>query len=140
MESASTLGNLAFYAALVVGLCGLILLVSSVVGERTRRTRATDQPYESGIIATGGSRFRLSTRFYLLAMFFVIFDLEAVYVFAWAVAARESGWAGYIEIAIFILILFAALVYLWRLGALDWGPGNLRNRELRQARNEEPAP
>ena len=55
-------------------------------------------------------------------MFFVIFDLEAVFIFAWAVAARELGWAGYWEIFVFIAILAAALVYLWRLGALDWGP------------------
>jgi NADH-quinone oxidoreductase subunit A len=55
-------------------------------------------------------------------MFFVIFDLEAVFIFAWAVVARELGWAGYREIFVFIAILVAALAYLWRLGALDWGP------------------
>jgi NADH-quinone oxidoreductase subunit A len=60
-------------------------------------------------------------KFYLVAMFFVIFDLEAVFIFAWAVALRESGWAGYIEILFFIAILVSALVYLWRNGALEWG-------------------
>jgi NADH-quinone oxidoreductase subunit A len=63
----------------------------------------------------------LTAKFYLVAMFFVIFDLEAVFVIAWALAARPLGWAGYIEILIFIGVLMAALVYLWRLGALDWG-------------------
>ena len=65
-------------------------------------------------------------------MMFVIFDLEAVYVFAWAVAARESGWAGYIEVMVFILVLLAALVYLWRIGALDLGPGSAKNMALRK--------
>ncbi len=59
-------------------------------------------------------------------MFFVIFDLEAVFIFAWAVAAREAGWAGYVEILVFIVILVIGLVYLWRLGALDWGTGGQR--------------
>jgi NADH-quinone oxidoreductase subunit A len=64
---------------------------------------------------------RLSAKFYLIAVFFVIFDVEAVFLFAWAVAFRELGWAGYIEAVIFIAILGAALGYLWRQGALDWG-------------------
>ena len=64
----------------------------------------------------------VSAKFYLVAMFFVIFDLEAVFIFAWAIAARELGWAGYCEILVFIAILLAALAYLWRLGALDWSP------------------
>jgi NADH-quinone oxidoreductase subunit A len=54
-------------------------------------------------------------------MFFVIFDIEAIFVFAWAVVAREAGWAGFWEITIFIAILLAALAYLWRIGALEWG-------------------
>lgn len=119
---AGPLGTLAFYAALVLGLCVAMLGLSAVLGQRTRRTRATDEPYESGIVSTGRHRPRLSAQFYLVAMFFVIFDLEAVYIFAWAVTAREAGWPGYIEIMVFIGVLLAALVYLWRLGALDWGP------------------
>ena len=81
-----------------------------------------DQPYESGIVSEGSARVRVSAKFYLVAMFFVIFDLEAVFIFAWAIAARELGWAGYSEILVFIAILVAALAYLWRLGALDWSP------------------
>lgn len=132
MDTASTLGNLALYAVLVLGLCAAMLAAGAFVGQRSRLTRAGAEPYESGIVATGDSRYRLSSKFYLVAMFFVIFDLEAVFVFAWAVAARESGWAGYIEILIFITVLLAALVYLWRLRALDWGPSPGRNRELRR--------
>jgi NADH-quinone oxidoreductase subunit A len=100
---------------LVSGMIGL----SYILGER-HHDRATGEPYESGIVSTGSARQRFSAKFYLIAMFFVIFDLEAVFIFAWAVAARELGWAGYIEVLVFIGVLVAALVYLWRQGALDW--------------------
>jgi NADH-quinone oxidoreductase subunit A len=113
------------YAAAVLLLVSAMLALSWALGER-HKDRARDEPYESGIVATGTARLRLSAKFYLVAMFFVIFDLEAVFVVAWAIGALELGWAGYIEIAIFIGVLLAALVYLWRLGALDWGPQTAR--------------
>ena len=109
------------YAAAVVALAASMILISYVLGER-HRERATGEPYESGIVSTGTARLRVSAKFYLIAMFFVVFDLEAAFIFAWAVAFRELGWAGYVEILVFMGILLAALVYLWRLGALDWGP------------------
>jgi NADH-quinone oxidoreductase subunit A len=64
---------------------------------------------------------RFDVKYYLIAMFFVIFDLESIFIFAWAVAVRETGWSGYLAVAIFIGILMAALFYLWRTGALEWG-------------------
>ena len=97
-----------------------MLGLSYILGQR-HEDPATGQPYESGIVATGSARLRLSADFYLVAMFFVIFDLEAVFLFAWAIAFRDLGWGGYLEALGFIGILVAALVYLWRLGALDWG-------------------
>ena len=116
------LWSLALYIALVIGLCAVMLGLSWVLGERTPYTKATLDPYESGILHVGMARFRMSSKFYLMAMFFVIFDLEAVFVYAWAVAAREAGWAGYIEMLVFLAILVAGLAYLWRIGALDWAP------------------
>ena len=116
------LSSLVLYIALVIGLCVVMLGLSWVLGERTRYTRATLDPYESGILHVGFARYRFSAKFYLMAMFFVIFDLEAVFVYAWAVSARESGWPGYVEMLIFLTILVAALAYLWRLGALEWAP------------------
>jgi NADH-quinone oxidoreductase subunit A len=109
------------YGAAVVLLVAAMLGLSAVLGQRHRQP-ATGEPYESGIVSTGSARLRLSADFYLVAMFFVIFDLEGVFLFAWAVAARQAGWGGYIEVLIFIGVLVVALVYLWRLGALDWGP------------------
>jgi NADH-quinone oxidoreductase subunit A len=109
---------LIMYSALVL-LVTATMLASYVLGQRHREP-ATGTPYESGIVSEGSARVRLSARFYLVAMFFVVFDLEAVFLFAWAVAAREVGWAGYLEVVIFIGVLMAALMYLWRVGALDW--------------------
>jgi NADH-quinone oxidoreductase subunit A len=110
----------AFFFGVVV-IVGGMMVASYLLGER-HEDRATGQPYESGITATGSARLRISAKYYLVAMFFVIFDLEAAFIIAWAVSVREAGWLGYIEIAIFIVLLLAALVYLWRTGALDWGP------------------
>lgn len=114
------------YSGLAV-LVTATMLASYVLGQRHEEP-ATGRPYESGIVSEGSARVRLSARFYLVAVFFVVFDLEAVFLFAWAVVAREVGWAGYLEVVIFIGVLMAALVYLWRLGALDWATerGNAR--------------
>ena len=112
---------------LIYALCVGAVLVASIggswlLGARTRRRKATDLPFESGIIAVGeAERTRLSIEFYLIAMFFVIFDLETIFIFGWAVAFFELGWRGYVGAAVFILILLVALVYEWRSGALDWG-------------------
>lgn len=110
---------LVLYASLVLIVVGAMLGLSYVLGER-HRERATGEPYESGIVSTGSTRPRLSVKYYLVAVFFVIFDLEAAFIFAWAVAFRELGWAGYAEVTVFIGVLLAGLIYLWRNGALDW--------------------
>src|SRR5215831_13443797 len=111
---------LAVYFAAVILLVAGMLALSYLLGQR-HQARATGEPYESGIVSTGSARLRFSAQFYLVAMLFVIFDLEAVFIFAWAIAFRELGWAGYVGVLIFIGVLVAALIYAWRLGALDWG-------------------
>jgi NADH-quinone oxidoreductase subunit A len=111
---------LGVYFVAVLLLVIAMLLVSYVLGQR-HNEHATGSPYESGIVSEGSAHVRLSAKFYLVAMFFVVFDLEAAFIFAWAIAGRELGWPGYWEILIFVGVLIAALVYLWRVGALDWG-------------------
>ncbi|MGH9378902.1 MAG: NADH-quinone oxidoreductase subunit A [Terriglobia bacterium] len=108
------------YFILVVILIAAMLGLSYVLGER-HNERATGVPYESGVASEGSARVRFPARFYMIAMFFVVFDLEAVFIFAWAVSAKEVGWAGYWEILVFVGILVATLIYLWRLGALEFG-------------------
>ena len=110
--------------AVVAGMIG----ISFVLGQR-HRERATDLPYESGVASTGSARVRLTSNFFLVAILFVIFDLESVFILAWALSVRELGWAGYLEICLFIGVLVATLAYLWREGALDVQPGAARSRK-----------
>ena len=100
---------------------GAMLGLSYVLGQR-HKDRATDEVYESGVLATGSARVRYYARFYLVAMIFVVFDLESIFLFAWAVAAKELGWTGYYAILFFSFVLLVALAYVWRMGGLEFGP------------------
>lgn len=105
----------------VVGLCAFMIGVSALLGGRSQGPSKA-LPFESGIIGTGSARQRFSIQFYLVAMLFVIFDIEAVFLFAWSVSVREVGWSGFWGAAVFIAILLAGLVYDQRSGALSWAP------------------
>jgi NADH-quinone oxidoreductase subunit A len=129
MGQAMPLWPLVLYFAAIVALIAMMLGGSYVLGSR-HRGKATVQPFESGIVSVGSAHLRFPAKFYLVAMFFVIFDLETVFIFTWAIAFNDVGWPGYIEVLVFIGILVAALVYLWRIGALDWGA---RDRRLMPA-------
>ncbi len=122
---ASDLLQLIIYFGAIVFVTAVMLGGAYFLGQR-HRAKAADEPFESGIVPAGDVNLRFSVQFYLLAIFFVIFDMESVFLFAWAVALRESGWTGFIEALIFIAILSAALVYLWAIGALDWRTGRQR--------------
>ncbi|MEO6188391.1 MAG: NADH-quinone oxidoreductase subunit A [Ginsengibacter sp.] len=100
-----------------------MLILSHFLGERHSEL-ATDDPYESGILETGSARVRLPINFYIVALLFVIFDIEAIFVIAWAISVKALGWAGYIAILIFIGVLISLLIYEWRIGALDFGPNS----------------
>lgn len=128
-----TLWALGVYFLVLLFVIAAILLISWLLGPRHHEP-ATGSPYEGGILSEGSARVRLSARFYLVAMFFVVFDVEAVFIYSWAVAANELGWAGYWEIVIFIAVLVVTLAYLWKLGALDWNPPLLRSRRRTSAR------
>jgi len=109
------------YGGLVLILITAIVQLSYMLGQR-HHERATDLPYEGGIQQTGSARLRFSAQFYLVAMLFVIFDVEAMFIMLWALGFYELGWPGYIGVAIFIGQLIAVLVYEWGIGALDIGP------------------
>ena len=99
----------------------VILVLSYFLGEK-HQEHATDQVYEGGIMATGTARLLFPIHFYIIAIFFVVFDVQAVFIMAWAVSAKSVGWAGYIALATFIVTFVLVLVYEWSIGALDFGP------------------
>jgi NADH-quinone oxidoreductase subunit A len=109
------------FAFIVIALIATMLGLSYVLGE-THKEKNTDEPYESGIPPTGNARLRFSSGFYIIAMFFVIFDLDAAFIMLWAVSFRELGLPGYIGILIFIGLLVVLLIYELSIGALDFGP------------------
>jgi NADH-quinone oxidoreductase subunit A len=118
---------LAVYFVFVIVLVAAVLVVSYLLGQKHTEP-ATGEPFEGGIVSEGSAHVRFSARYYLVAMFFVVFDLEAVFLFAWAVAARQLGWAGYCEVLLFVGVLIAAFIYIWKVGALDWASEPRRSR------------
>jgi NADH-quinone oxidoreductase subunit A len=112
---------LLLYGAIVLGLVCIMLGLSFVLGQR-HNERATGEPYEGGILSSGSARLRFSSQFYLIAMLFVIFDVETIFIFSWAIAFKELGWFGYFGVGVFVILLFVVLIYEWRNGALDFGP------------------
>lgn len=111
---------LVVYFAAVIALVLTMLGLSWILGQR-RSNASTNDPFESGIVSVGSAQGRISVDFYLIAIFFVIFDLETVFIFAWAIAFFELGWQGYFAMLVFVTVLVVALIYEWRSGALDWG-------------------
>lgn len=95
------------------------VIVSQILSHR-RPTVVKGVPYESGMPPLGTARERVSVKFYLVAMMFVVFDLEAVFMIPWAQAFRRLGLFGLVEMAVFILILAVGYVYIWKRGALEW--------------------
>jgi NADH-quinone oxidoreductase subunit A len=108
------------YFIAVLLLVATMLGLSYLLGQR-RANHATNLPFESGVLSVGSPQIQMSVEFYLIAIFFVIFDLETVFIFAWAIAFYELGWAGFAAVGIFIFVLGVALIYELSTGALDWG-------------------
>jgi NADH-quinone oxidoreductase subunit A len=116
---AANLLPLIIYFGAILFITAVMLGGAYFLGQK-HHAKAADEPFESGVVPTGDVHIRFSVHFYLLAIFFVIFDMETVFLFAWSVALEESGWSGFIEALIFIGVLIATLIYLAAIGALDW--------------------
>ena len=110
---------LLIHVLLAAGLAGILLLLSTFVGQR-RRSRAKMEAYECGVRPTGDAREPFSVKYYLVAMIFILFDVEAIFLYPWAFVFRELGWFGFVEMLLFILVVLAGYIYLWKKGALDW--------------------
>ncbi len=119
MEATTPQWPLLVYIVAVLGLVTIMIGLSYLLGQR-HKERATGEYYEAGILHTGTSQIRFTAHFYLIAIFFIIFDLEAVFIVAWAIGFKQVGWAGFWGVFVFILILLIVLVYEWRIGALNF--------------------
>ena len=113
--------SLVVFGLMIMALIALLLFVASYLGERTTNSEKF-RPYESGVIPTGRARLRYPVPFYLVAIFFLLFDVEGAYIFSWAIAWEELGWAGWLQISFFITVLILGLAYIWNKGGLEWGP------------------
>jgi NADH-quinone oxidoreductase subunit A len=105
--------------ALACGLAGALVVVSTLVG-RHKRTREKDQPYECGIRPTGDAREPFSVHFYMVALVFILFDIEAIFLYPWALVYHDLNLFGFVEMVLYIAILLAGYIFLWKKGALDW--------------------
>jgi NADH-quinone oxidoreductase subunit A len=119
--------GLGIYTLAIAVMVSVMVGASWALGPR-RRGLPDANPFESGILPLHNTEMRFPSQFYLVAMCFVIFDLEMVFVFAWAVAVRPAGWTGYAGMMAFLALLLLALAYLWRSGALEWGPAQRQRR------------
>lgn len=120
---------LAIYITFTAFFLCVVVALSAVLGPRRiggARGRSMSLPVESGMLQTGTARLRMPTQYYLMAVFFVIFDVESVFLYAWGSVAVRAGWTAYVTVCSFIIFLAIALAYLWRSGALEWGPKHRR--------------
>jgi NADH-quinone oxidoreductase subunit A len=104
---------------LACGLAGALIVLSSLIG-RHKRSREKDQPYECGIRPTGDAREPISVQFYMVALVFILFDIEAIFLYPWALVYHDLNWFGFVEMVLYIIILLAGYIFLWKKGALDW--------------------
>jgi NADH-quinone oxidoreductase subunit A len=108
-------------AIVLAVILGLTLLgLANLLGPR-RPNEAKSSPFEFGSLPSGLARDRFDVRFYVVALLFVVFDIEAVFMYPWAVALGDLGWSGFVTMAVFALTLVAGLAYVWKKGALEWG-------------------
>jgi NADH-quinone oxidoreductase subunit A len=115
-------------ALLAMALAAGLLTASYLLGKRVRN-RVKDTPYESGMIPTGDARHRLSVKFYLVAMLFILFDIEAIFLYPWVVVYRELKMFAFVEMLVFVALILAGFFYIWKKGALDWSPASTADRK-----------
>src|SRR5712692_11409292 len=109
---------------IMIGFGGGFAAVNIGLGKLVGPKRPTPEklaPYECGMPPVGDARERHSVKFYLVAMIFLLFDIEVAFLYPWAMALRQLGWNGFVQVVLFMLLLLAGYVYVWRKGVLDWG-------------------
>jgi NADH-quinone oxidoreductase subunit A len=124
--------GIVFMIVLGVGFAVVMIGLSVLLGPRNP-TPEKLAPYECGMPAVGDARERQSVKFYLVAMIFLLFDIEVAFLYPWAVSLRDLGWSGFLQIVTFFLILLVGFVYVWRKGILDWGSRRVRTSTRKAA-------
>ncbi len=117
------------YTALTVIIVVGLLLAAAFLGSGGASNNK-NLPYESGIIPSGSARLATPVPFYLIAIFFIVFDVESAFIFTWAVVWKELGFAGLVHITFFIVALLCGLVWIWLKGGLEWGPSRVKRRDF----------
>jgi len=112
-------GPLLLMLILAAGLSGAIIVVSVLLGKR-KPSPVKDQPYECGVRPVGDARNPFSVQFYMVALVFILFDIEAIFLYPWALVYRELKVFGFVEMVLYIIILMVGYIFLWKKGALDW--------------------
>jgi NADH-quinone oxidoreductase subunit A len=117
-------------AVIAMVLAAALITISYVFGKRIRN-RVKDMPYESGIVPTGDARQRFSVKFYLVAMLFIVFDIEAIFLYPWVVVYREPGLSKALfgEMLVFVILILSGFFYIWKKGALDWSGSDIAGRK-----------
>lgn len=110
--------------AIAAGMLGFSYLLGRKV-----KNRVKDLPYECGIVPVGNARERFSVKFYLVAMLFILFDIEAIFLYPWAVVYRELKMFAFVEMLVFIVLILAGFFYIWKKGALDWSEPDRGSRK-----------
>ena len=111
---------LLLHFGIAIGLAGVIVTLSWLIGQH-KPNRAKLSPYECGVQPIGDARERFSVKFYMVAMLFILFDVEAVFLYPWAVILRELKMFGFWEMIVYIGVFLVGLFYVWKKGVLDWG-------------------
>ena len=120
MERSSEYLGLLVTLVIAVGIAGLILFLNAVLGPKNKMTEAKAGPFECGKDPIAIPSGNFSVKFYLIAMFFILFDVEIVWLFPWAVILKSLGWPGIVEMFAFIFVMVLGFVYAWKKGALEW--------------------
>jgi NADH-quinone oxidoreductase subunit A len=112
-------GPLLLMFILSCGLAGVLVLASAIIGKH-KRSREKDQPYECGMRPTGDARQPISVQFYMVGLLFILFDIEAIFLYPWALIYGDLKVFGFVEMLLYIIILLSGYIFLWKKGALDW--------------------
>src|SRR5215813_2248871 len=115
-------------ALIAMALAAGLLTVSYLLGKRVIN-KVKDTPYESGIVPTGDARQRFSVKFYLVGMLFILFDIEAIFLYPWVVVYRYLKMVGFVEMLVFVILILSGFFYIWKKGALDWAEKALSGRK-----------